>query len=500
MKVSHFVLLGSFAFPTLLEARGHENHHSGDGYTLRTSQIDQSICNNTEGINGYIDLEEDDVHMYFMVQNSRGNSETDPLILWLTGGPGSSGVFWGAFQELGSCVFEDPASTRFNPYSWNANATVIYVEPHEAQSSDKFFIYSQPVNVGYSYSSSPVSTLDKSTSHLLAFTKALFDAFPSWKYRDFYIAGESYGGSYVPALASRIQSRRSSALSKLAASTSTYDRLKINLKGVLIGNGLMNVVVQRRGLYNTGCVCPEPLLSPEACATVMDGSTRCELLEAACQESNQMSSVCAVSNSFCSKNGFLQFNSSERDPYYFPRKCALAEHGCGDNPNLIDWMNSTLVRERLHVDKDVQFLPSSEKVEQDFQKSGEVGYPSDFYVTELLDQGIKVLIYVGNKDWLCHAPGMRMLVDSLIWQGQAKFRALDYQKLSMPISPRVSRLESFHFPAQESLGINEDATFGFHKRYAHLSFFEIEGAGHMAPADEPEKSLLMLHMWMNGLL
>lgn len=80
-----------------------------------------------------------------MVQNSRGNPETDPLILWLTGyentqllliifltdmrrGPGSSGVFWGAFQELGSCVFEDPASTRFNPYSWNANATVIYVE------------------------------------------------------------------------------------------------------------------------------------------------------------------------------------------------------------------------------------------------------------------------------------------------------------------------------------------------------------------------------------
>lgn len=220
----------------------------------------------------------------------------------------------------------------------------------------------------------------------MTFTEALFNTFPAWQSRDFYIAGESYGGSYVPALASRIQSRKSSALSKLAASTSTYEKSKINLKGVLIGNGLMNVAVQRRGIYNTGCVGSEPLLSHEACATVMARGARCELLEAACHESNYMPSICAVSNSFCSEHGYLQFNSSERDQYYFPRKCALAEHGCGDNPNLIKWMNSTYVREKLHVDEDVQFRPSSATVEQDFQRSGEIGYPSDFFMTELRDQ------------------------------------------------------------------------------------------------------------------
>lgn len=90
---------------------------------------------------------------------------------------------------------------------------------------------------------------------------------------------------------------------------------------------------------------------------------------------------------------------------------------------------------------------------------------------------------------------MRMLVDSLVWQGQAKFRALDYQKLSMPISP-----QAFQFPSQGIIGMKHDSTFGFHKRYSHLSFFEVEGAGHMVPADKPEKSLLMLQMWVNGLL
>lgn len=48
--------------------------------------------------------------------------------------------------------------------------------------------------------------------------------------------------------------------------------------------------------------------------------------------------------------------------------------------------------------------------------------------------------------------------------------------------------------------MKHDSTFGFHKRYSHLSFFEVEGAGHMVPADKPEKSLLMLQMWVNGLL
>ena len=43
MKVGYLALLASFAFPRLLEAQGHENLHSGTGYKLRTSGIDQSI-------------------------------------------------------------------------------------------------------------------------------------------------------------------------------------------------------------------------------------------------------------------------------------------------------------------------------------------------------------------------------------------------------------------------------------------------------------------------
>jgi cathepsin A (carboxypeptidase C) len=215
----------------------------------------------------------------------------------------------------------------------------------------------------------------------------MFDTFESWQHRDFYIAGESYGGSYVPALASRIQARKTSPLSIMAATISNYEAPKIKLSGVLIGNGLMNVAVQRRGIYDTGCTGAEPLLDASACDAVMSASSRCEALEEACKESGYVWSVCRVSSAFCQENGFSLFNATERDSNYFPRKCGHDNDGCGDNnTDLVAWMESPLVKKGLAVDEAVNFTAFSWQVARDFMESGEVGYPSDFYVSELLDQ------------------------------------------------------------------------------------------------------------------
>ncbi|KAH9321432.1 hypothetical protein KI387_016071, partial [Taxus chinensis] len=55
-----------------------------------------------------------------------------------------------------------------------------------------------------------------------------FERFPQYKNRDFYITGESYAGYYVPQLADTILKNNNSRTSF------------INLKGVMIGNGIMN--------------------------------------------------------------------------------------------------------------------------------------------------------------------------------------------------------------------------------------------------------------------
>lgn len=49
-------------------------------------------------------------------------------MLWMSGGPGASSVAFGLFQELGPCIIDGVDATKPNPYAWNNNANVIFVE------------------------------------------------------------------------------------------------------------------------------------------------------------------------------------------------------------------------------------------------------------------------------------------------------------------------------------------------------------------------------------
>ena len=69
---------------------------------------------------------------------ARRNPEKAPLILWLNGGPGATSM-QGALRENGPCFIKDDSnSTYLNPWSWNKEANVLYVD--------------QPLHTGFSYS------------------------------------------------------------------------------------------------------------------------------------------------------------------------------------------------------------------------------------------------------------------------------------------------------------------------------------------------------------
>ncbi|CAL0310296.1 unnamed protein product [Lupinus luteus] len=90
-----------------------------------------------------------------------------------------------------------------------------------------------PAGVGFSYSNRS-SDYDTSGDRKTATDNYIFlvnwlERFPEYKKRDFYIAGESYAGHYVPQLAHTILHNN-----KIANKTI------INLKGILIGNAVIN--------------------------------------------------------------------------------------------------------------------------------------------------------------------------------------------------------------------------------------------------------------------
>jgi carboxypeptidase C (cathepsin A) len=90
-----------------------------------------------------------------------------------------------------------------------------------------------PGDVGFSYIDSQYDydlyiDDDVAASDNLKALINFFEKFPSMKTKDFYIAGESYGGIYVPTLAYKIiEYNKNLPISK-----------KINLKGILVGNGV----------------------------------------------------------------------------------------------------------------------------------------------------------------------------------------------------------------------------------------------------------------------
>ena len=88
---------------------------------------------------------DDEKHFYFWFFESRDKPHTDPLVLWLNGGPGCSSLT-GLLMELGPCrPTQGGGGTVYNSFSWTERANVIFLD--------------QPVNVGFSYTEGKVGLI-----------------------------------------------------------------------------------------------------------------------------------------------------------------------------------------------------------------------------------------------------------------------------------------------------------------------------------------------------
>ncbi|XP_057425077.1 serine carboxypeptidase 1-like [Lotus japonicus] len=167
---------------------------------------------------------------YYFVESPH-NSSTNPLVLWLNGGPGCSSFGYGAMQELGPFRVNSDGKTLYrNKYAWNNVANVIFLE--------------SPAGVGFSYSDNS-SDYSNTGDHITAIDSYTFllhwlERFPQYKTRDLFITGESYAGHYVPQLANIILSKNK--LDK--------NHPIINLKGIAIGNGWIDDKYCNKGMYD----------------------------------------------------------------------------------------------------------------------------------------------------------------------------------------------------------------------------------------------------------
>ncbi|XP_049512894.1 probable serine carboxypeptidase CPVL [Dermacentor silvarum] len=161
-------------------------------------------------------------NLFFLLTEVEGNSSSAPLLLWTQGGPGLSALF-GLFLENGPFVFDIYTNGSPNIYprekTLQKNMSVLYVD--------------LPVGAGFSFTNEThgyPTKLEDIVGHVQEFLTQFLKVFSEYENREIYLAGESYGARYSVAIA-------------YYWNLTGMQNLKLNLKGVIGGNGFLGPVL-----------------------------------------------------------------------------------------------------------------------------------------------------------------------------------------------------------------------------------------------------------------
>ncbi|KAL9649724.1 hypothetical protein ABK040_009539 [Willaertia magna] len=183
---------------------------------------------------GYIQVDEPNGrHLWYYFQQCQEDPFNKPLILFLNGGPGCSGMeYWGS--NIGNVqIFKDTTTTittdreeiylKDNPYSFNRFSNIIYLD--------------SPSGVGFSYSNSVNDYQnigdERTARDTRKFLIEFFKHYKEYKNLPLYIIGVSYGGKYAPNLSKLILEENDRIFS-------LSDENYLNLKATIVGNPLVD--------------------------------------------------------------------------------------------------------------------------------------------------------------------------------------------------------------------------------------------------------------------
>ncbi|PPR03321.1 hypothetical protein CVT24_012597 [Panaeolus cyanescens] len=423
------------------------SHPNFPNHSIRVKKSD--FCDPTVNVyTGYLDVDSGAKHLFFYFFESRSNPEKDDVMMWINGGPGCSSSM-GLLMELGPCNIDMTGTssngTLWNPYSWNEVANIFFLD--------------QPVGVGFSYADygETVETTEDAAKNVHAFITIFFEQFPQFAGRALHLSGESYGGRYLPVFASEIYDQNQMAAQE--------GRNTINLKSVIIGNGITDISTLYPGRYEVECGTASldvPFQSISTCVRMKAALPRCQkAMQDACID--QFDAInCRAAVSFCDNELSTGMWATGRNVYDISKPCE-GDLCYKENDVIKRYLDLPSTRSLLGVSDSgpSSFSACSDAVGQAFSSHMDKwAVHTQDYIANLLDRGVRVLIYAGTYDWQCNFVANKMWVEKLQWHGSALYAASEWRDWSPDndlTSPKAGEV----------------------KETPLLSFVTIRGAGHM---------------------
>ncbi|XP_037419055.1 serine carboxypeptidase 1-like [Triticum dicoccoides] len=446
--ISHPTFHGG-SVPVITNSLRTDEYPSSDHRTLKAADKISALPGQPDGVDfgqyaGYITVDGHNGRaLFYYFVEAPSDKAAKPLLLWLNGGPGCSSLGFGAMRELGPFrVNRDNQTLSRNKHAWNNEANIIFLE--------------SPAGVGFSYSNTS-SDYDRMGDPLTAedtytFLVNWLERFPEYKARALYIAGESYVGHYVPQLAATI----------LAHNNNTG--VMLNLKGILVGNPLLDVAKNKRRryeyLWNHG------VISDEVWADI---SSHCSF------NGSSYGGMCheAISKSYYTHRDLDMYNiysptciTSDNGSYYSSSQLPGYDP-CGEVTTFA-YLNRPAVQRALHA-RETKWRGCN-RIFIGFKDSPDTMVPT---LKWLIDHGLPIWLFSGDFDSICPFTGTRYTV-----------RDLNLSVIE-PWRPWTTGHEVGGYVQQYKGG---------------FTFATVRGAGHTVPALQPERALILLRSFLKGIL
>ena len=410
---------------------------------------------------------------YIFVPSQSNTSSTDPVLLWLNGGPFCSSLF-GLLGEIGPVIagfftgyFEK------NEYSWNKKTNLL--------------VFEFPAGLGFSKTSDRNQTWNDNktaTSNLYAL-KDFFKMFPEYEKNPFYMSGESYAGVYIPFLSKAI----------------IDDGKKINLKGVLIGNGIGDFTVDAgKSMFDFffyhGLV-PTEIYDTYVrnCPVIIDfdfnnfvDKKKCEMLENKMMEYLIGVDIYGIYRKCYGMNKSNIYNYNYENYYNSYKRNILKllkknnnenknedENDyimCRDDYTMDNFLNNDTIKKKLNVTIQGKWTQcSDEQLYKTYNLTDSFSFYKDYYP---LHSDLQIWFFSGINDAVVSTLGTLRWIEKLKWNVKTEWK--QWKNQDKQVAGHVQQYEN-----------------GF-------TLLTFKNAGHMVPQDMRKEAYLMLEYFLNNKL
>ncbi|KAH0557465.1 hypothetical protein KQX54_006447 [Cotesia glomerata] len=311
--------------------------------------------------------------------------KNDPVVLWLQGGPGATSL-WALFYQNGLFKIHNNKTLSKRQYSYSSNYNLIYID--------------SPVGIVYSFTDNNhgyARTESKVYKDLYSGLLQFYQLFPELQGNPLFNSGECYAGKYIPAFSYLIHPKNPTA------------KIRINLKGLIIGNGFVDPISQMHFGYHL----------QEIGLLDLNGKVRFNLYEEKIRsliKSNQLTTAVEVFDELLFNFPSVLSNLTGFKSYLFNY---LDNQNSDDWDALVDWIQRPDVRAAIHVSYDTPFKIINQTIlkylQHEFMKS-----EADKIAALLTDY--KVIFYNGQLDMIIPYSSIETAMLNLHWEGGDEFK------------------------------------------------------------------------------